>query len=422
MLSQLGSALSLLFVGFTLFAPSANSAPAQTAEQTLHLRYQMKCDPNDQTSFPGITGEALARGTSIKIRLFKYLNEAEVSLGAPDSLKMSEIKFQFDPSKNCELLSFDPEVREEILDSSLRSLAFEHSPNLVIRPDELSHPDRDVPMGVTYSILQNKDGFSIRYTYFFSNETVHGLFTTSKPTSLGAYGRRSDVEWIYQVNFSKDKKVLSRIYQGGIVLGLGHLTHHFKGNFLTGTDHPILYNIAKHNVFSDHPKIDDLLYRKPVDHLIPREQISEPEAREVWLWNHPWTFDVTDRELRRDGELSHPSNEYLYVRVNGAISKGKFRLSAKSITNTYRTLAGEGQAWIKKLGEDLFQKETFSAIHLPEIVWGNPHGNVYTEKKKAQIDINSYRFYRLSADEQLGMRAEEITPLFHCDANMQCSF
>jgi hypothetical protein len=223
------------------------------------------------------------------------------------------------------------------------------------------------------------------------------------------------------VDFSPTGKVLKRLYQGGVIWGIGHRARSFNGQFLTGTEHPVLYDIAKHNVFGTKPEFGTYAYRKVGVHLIPDEEIKAPLARESWLWNRPWTFDVTDRELKRDGKLTYPSDQYVYVYLSGNLNGGKIQVSATRAGGTSVLLAGDGKATIKKLGEDLWGTETLSAIRIggDALIRG---GLLHIKRSTAKTVLDQPRFRTLVKDAEKGFIAKDISHQFSCASAYDCVY
>jgi hypothetical protein len=400
---------------------SAHAAP--TSESKVQIQYSVHCvDNRARSNFPGIIGEATFQNRTIRFNLFKYETELSFLLGTEGPVSLSDLSFSFLPSANCSLDAFTPNIVSlSLQNNDFATLAIRHSPYLIIRPDQNQHADRDTQLGIAYSVLPNDTGFSLRYTYFFSNETVSGIFSTTKATSLGSYGRRSDLEWIYQVDFDLEGRVIGRQYQGGILFGMGHETRFFSGQYLPGTDHPVLYNIASHNVFGERPELGAGKFPQIGVHLIPDSEIKAPVAREHWLWDRPWTFDVTDRELKRTGKLSHRSNDYLYVDISGELNGGKIQASVTQNGHRFPTLAGEGSATIKKLGEDLWESETYSAIHLkPEA--GAAGGTFHIKRSTAKTNLTAPQFYTLIPDATQGFRVENVSARFSCSTPYDCAY
>lgn len=389
-----------------LFALLFTAAPAKAAakrESILKFDYRAECDPADQNSFPGIVAEIKVGQRRIRAYLLRYLREQSVMLGA-NSGEMAGMEIKYLPNPGCKLASVKTHVQAAATDS----LALKHAPYLVLRPDQDSRPDRDIPFHLAYSKLPRPSGgFELRYTIYFSNETDNSVFSTTKSKSMALWGRRTDIEWIYAVEFNAKGKIVSRAYQGGVIMGIGHSTKPFHGKFLEGTDHPVLYNIARHNVFSDEPDTGQDL-KMAAAHLTPGEEIAEPEAREDWMWNNPWSFDLSDRELRRTGELSYPSEDYLYVRLTGNIGSGKLAISGAGMTMERIILT--------RLGEDLWNKSDYTAFRIKEFpAEGRPVGkSVEFTASDDSVKIEKFQFLRLVRDVERGFRVQNVTQAFAC--------
>jgi hypothetical protein len=416
---------------FALFLFSF-SAHAETAhEYTLKIAYDVSCPNQTDSAFPGLTGSVIVRNRILRLDLFKYTHSAEVALSFPTKPDLSELVFDWDPSNDCTLKNLTPTIVDEDLDGmdSFQALALKHSPYLVIRKDQVLQRQKDLPLSITYSVMPTRRGTQkIRYTIFFSNETVHGLFSTTKAASLAHYGRRTDIEWMYDVEFDDQFNVVSRKYQSGIIGGFGHATKNFKGSFIPGTQHPILFNIAAHNVFGS--KGDFGPDRMPIRdgyHFVPRDEIPDADAREWWQWNRPWIFDLSDRELRRgqgrSGEFQAASNEYLYVLLTGKMNKSRLRLNFA--TETFFIRSGK----VSKLGEGLWGKQTFTAIKMSEEEQN--HGgqlSMFRLKRGLIIrhwgflDLDPLKFYRLRPDAELGYTMLDVSDQFRCNEDFECTY
>ncbi|MBS1960361.1 MAG: hypothetical protein JST80_12865 [Bdellovibrionales bacterium] len=374
----------------------------------LRFQYQLECDSKDQKSFPGIIAEIKIGTRKIRAYLVRYVNEQTVTLGAPTSDQISKMQIRYFPNPACTFKNVASNVIQNALSmSEEQELALAHSPYLILRPDQGSHPDRDVPLQLVYSIMRDSFGFSIRYTVYFSNETDYGLFAVKKTRSQALWGRRTDIEWIYQVDFDAAGKVVGRKCQSGVIFGIGHATKNFKGKFLTATQHPVLYDIARHNVFFDKPYPGQKFSSAGV-HLTPFEEIKEPDAREEWMWRNPWSFDVSDRELRRTGHLNFSSDQYLYVKLRGSLNGGRVSVTGSALSGTQTiTLA--------KLGEDLWGQEDYVAVRpqkFPED--GKTAGaTINITPLQDKVTIDSVKFFRL-VPTSAGFESREITGLFSC--------
>jgi len=398
---------------------------------TLKMDYTVTCPNQDEKAFPGITGEVTVQGLTLRVDLFKYLHSTEMTLALPRKPEANELQFRWDASTDCRLEHFEPTVESAVIeeaesDDHYAALAMKHSPFLVVRKDQLTERQRDLPIGIAYSVMPTaKNTVKIRYTMFFSNETVHGLGSTSKSASLARYGRRTDIEWIYDVEFDSQGSVISRHYQSGIIRGLGHATKRFKGRFLPGTEHPIFFDIAKHNVFGTRGSFDE--NGDPTRagyHLVPREELPSDGAREWWQWERPWVFDLNDRELRRGGGyFEAPSNDYLYVLVTGKMKKARL----------WTHFSQEGfflrGPKLGDLGEGLWGKQSFLALKMSEADQAKggkisllPVKTGIFFRHHGTMNLEPLRFFRLKADPEGGFTPEEVTQDFHCDSNLECKF
>jgi hypothetical protein len=397
-------------------------------EYTLKISYRVECPNQDEKSFAGMNGIVGYQGRKIRVDLFKYLNEVEVSLPAREWPRREDVTFYFDDSPDCRLNDLNYRIEAEAPLDRDANLAIRHAPFLVVRKDQRVERQRDLPLGVSYSILPERYGTKkIRYTIFFSNETVHGFGSTTKAASLEHYGRRTDIEWLYDVEFNSAGKVVSRRYQSGFIGGLGHGTRNFKGHFVPGTEHPILFNIAKHNVFGHRGEFTRAGNAVREGYaLVPREEIKDNEAREWWQWRRPWIFDVSDRELRRGkgaGEFAAPSDDYLYIQVT---NQNQNKSSESVEFQTENALVRSGI--LKKLGEGLWGKQSFTALRFDETIFHR--GGVLSMeglrlrllRHDRSIQFAPLRFYRLQRDPDQGYRLLDITHRFHCDFMMICQF
>ena len=419
------NAILFLFSALSFFGIARADTPNLSQELSLKLHYQVDCS-SDTDAFPGIIGEIKLKDRKLRFNLFKYVTDTEINVNVSDQLDVTNLPITYYPSSNCTLTSLTPELTPLQGSDSLQSLALKYSPLLVIRQDQYEAIDRDTPMGLTYSIvpLNPEEGsFTLVYTLFFSNETVHGLLSTSKAASLGEYGRRTDIEWLYAIDLDKNGNPIGRHpegrYQSGFIGTFGHSTHHFKGEFVANSAHPILYDFAAHNVFKDRPKAKVQRLNPIAFHLVPRENIQAPAARENWMWQHPWTFKVNDLELSRDKMLSHPSNEYLYVLLHGKMTLGEINVDAK--VDGKIIPAGEGKDQLKALGQNLWHEESYSAIHLGANI-DDLHGEVLMMPNKATTELDAPRFFKLVPNDQSGFVGEEITSRFKCETTKDCTF
>ncbi len=208
------------------------------------------------------------------------------------------------------------------------ALVLAHAPVLVARPDQLSRPDNDTPLITAHQWIPLSDGGRIlRYTVYFSDEDSM-LSTQDELAHLENYGRYADIEWAYEVEFDHAGKVRDRRFQSGLYSGAGHQRSRFRGEFVAGTDHPVLYNVADHNVFSDLPALTGRAgwaYQG-----VSEDEIKPGTSRERVLFNHPWIFWASDLELGREGKLARLSSQFQYQEIPDG--KGGVKLSPSLVS------------------------------------------------------------------------------------------
>jgi len=152
-----------------------------------------------------------------------------------------------------------------------------HSPILVSRKDQIDSPYTDRFLLLGYSIMPQENGRSrIRYIAYSSDEDSIKTARASEK-SISRYGRPLDVEWIYEVLIDAKGDAKERKYHCSVTTGIGHQTCEFDGNFKVGTDHPMLFNIAKHNIFDSKPSLPQGSSHGRVNDLLPTEKITFPK-------------------------------------------------------------------------------------------------------------------------------------------------
>lgn len=255
------------------------------------------------------------------------------------------------------VLASSPPLKKEWIEN--------HAPLLQGRRDLGKNPSSDIPLLLTYSLLPAGEGFTkIRYTIFFSDEdSVRSARKTDR--HLARYGRRLDVEWIYEVKVSNRTGSGSRRkYHCDMILGAGHRTCAFRGEFQEGTDRPILYNIARHNVFRDCPAFPQGSPNEAVWDLPVTEEIPYPQSRDFLPLRYPEMLRISDEELLRERKLTRRSTEYLYLRLRGKLTGKVFPVVRDQNGKAYTTGDGQGAA-LQEMGLDLWGRESVVAIWLP---------------------------------------------------------
>lgn len=397
------AAMGLIFAG-----------PALGAEAILTLNYSVQC--KEGSAFEGMTGSIRVGKKIFRIDLFEARHQLEVLVGPIESTP----KIEIDKSADCQLKLFEPNWSWFSPGTEFQDLALTHAPFLVVRKDQYQNRFTDLPLVVTYSVVPLQGGRTeLRYTIYLTDEDSNPD-TKSTDRHMGNLGRRTDIEWIYDVILDSKHQVVRRRYQGHAWYS-SHVTYAFKGQFLPGTQHPVLYNAYSHNVFKDKP---NAIQRKKgwVGYsLVPREQVNSAHAHEWVMFRQPWMFKVSDSELKREGRLSHFSPEYLYVMFDGRIIQGAIAAQVSG-GDGIRASSGGGQGRIPKLGDSPRQHQTFTAVPLGiERVRriGEAQGFrgkfriIQASVVEPVLRINQLRFFRLVENEG-NYGTEEITRFFQC--------
>ena len=130
-------------------------------------------------------------------------------------------------------------------------------------------------------------GRELRYSIVFSNEDGG----TPIDRLMATWGRATDIELVYSVQLDADGRVRAATFQGK-----DHITARFAGRH--EGSHPVLYVITKNNMVSDRgpdtPRIA----------LAPRPFPLEGVSREAVMDAEPWTYRVSEQEVRREGRVA----------------------------------------------------------------------------------------------------------------------
>jgi len=198
----------------------------------------------------------------------------------------------------------------------------------------------------------------LEYSVVWSNEDGG----TSTPALMAQWGRTTDIEWIYRVQINARGR---RVPGTGVFQSPGHVTTAFRGK-LDGT-HPLLQTCTNNNNVCD-SKLLHKLHQKPDAMrfaLSTRDVRPAGQPREHLMDIHPWTYQVTAREMLREGKVTAPTDannsemgnprRYLYVAVNHAAvpatSAGAVGLAVDVLLkngNTYTSNHGVAQWTINR--------------------------------------------------------------------------
>ncbi|MGE4107092.1 MAG: hypothetical protein AB7F66_07740 [Bacteriovoracia bacterium] len=365
------------------------------AETIYEVNYRIHCgeSPREAQALPGFQGtlkfESGGLAREIRFDLFQGKEKTLVSLG--DTAAQPEVTLLPHAGTRCRLEKTattlnQVDLSRADLDANLYLTALRHSPYLVVRRDQVENRGTDLPLELVYSLHENADAgtVTLRYTVFFSDEDSKRSAADVKG-QLARYGRSTDIEWAYEVVFSrKDGAVLGRYFQGGFGdksrtgdLAGDHARVSFQGKYWGGTAHPILYNFAKNNVFADAPKAMAEADRYIAYHpsLTPDARIQTPEAREAFQFSPAGSYmtAVSEIETRLEGKSPGTVSDYLFATVRGTLlpnqtpfnfSNGAFNISVdmKGTRESFGRFGTEQK--VDRLGEDMFQQESIAGIRL----------------------------------------------------------
>ena len=438
----------------------------------LHIHYDVTCnlkagDVSDLDRIPYIRGSVYLRSIlkspettrfvnrEIRFQLYDKSSRSphteSIILGSVE--KGSQIVIRREESRNCHLAAFQTEVEtvdtsniswkdledpnERVQANAYHKVAIQHAPFLVLREDQVDNPDNDIPLLMTYNVLEKTTSdFLLQYTVTFSDEDRKKTIDDEHEL-LGRWGRRLDIEWIYRVRIGTDLKVVagSERYPTysfrkplGDILETNHgkVTRDFKHRTYLSPSCPVLYNISNNNAFRDQPegaqKERDILIGH---HIVPVPGVPYPHAREWSLFQYPWVFMVSDYELLRENKLELWSDEYIYMFIRGEFVDNQESTFFAQITldaDTY--MSGHGDVPLDRFGHDLWHEESVTAIPMTrdtiaEILNQNASGEFSFHLDQGEYDsvnVHQLRFTGLRKQGHHYSRSDSIQPLFRCQS------
>jgi hypothetical protein len=171
--------------------------------------------------------------------------------------------------------------------TSAQQKAVAHAPFLVARPETIDKFS-DIPLITFYEILPvSADSYKIRYTTIFSNEDG-GTQTTAL---MARWGRTTDIEWVYEIEFEKEK-IISEKFQGA-----NHVTQNFNGQRIFGA-HPLIFNVTVNNNFADAGCSALRTAQLPI-----RADLTH-QSRETVMDENTWTYRIMAQEAMREGRIN----------------------------------------------------------------------------------------------------------------------
>ncbi len=204
----------------------------------------------------------------------------------------------FPPGPHVLTLTRDAEGSAPLARASISHLGFvvvtaaapEHdaialAPILYARPNTVGR-FTDVPLIMWYETEGTDRGSLIRYSVIFSNEDGG----TPPDRLLATWGRLTDIEYIYGIEFDHEGKVIEETFQGK-----DHKILPFDGK--REGRHPLLYVVTDNNMVGDTGVTTQRYALAPV--AFDLTSVS----REAVMDANPWTYAVTAREARREGRV-----------------------------------------------------------------------------------------------------------------------
>ncbi len=159
------------------------------------------------------------------------------------------------------------------------------APVLYARPNTIGR-FTDVPLLMWYEKETTVRGFRFRYSVVFSNEDGG----TPADRLLATWGRLTDLEYVYGIEFDRDGKVIEETFQGK-----DHEIVPFRGR--REGRHPLLYVITDNNMAKDEGTTTQRYT------LAPLAVDLSGASRELVMDQNPWTYTVTALEARREGRV-----------------------------------------------------------------------------------------------------------------------
>lgn len=164
--------------------------------------------------------------------------------------------------------------------------AVELAPILYARPNTVGR-FTDVPLLMWYEVDRTERGSRIRYSVIFSNEDGG----TPADRLLATWGRLTDIEYVYGIEFDGAGRVIEETFQGK-----DHEIVPFQGR--REGRHPLLYVVTDNNMVKDAGVAEQRFAPAPVAFDLT------DASREKVMDENPWTYAVTAQEARRENRVA----------------------------------------------------------------------------------------------------------------------
>lgn len=168
---------------------------------------------------------------------------------------------------------------------SPEAAALAHAPILYARPNTLGRFS-DVPLLMWYEREATPRGERLRYSVVFSNEDGG----TPSDRLMATWGRLTDIEYVYGVERDREGRVLSEEFQGK-----NHKLTPFSGAHEAA--HPLLHVVTDNNMLGERGEAGPRFAPLPIPFQL------QGTSREAVMDAHPWTYQVSVKEARREGRV-----------------------------------------------------------------------------------------------------------------------
>ena len=197
----------------------------------------------------------------------------------------------------------------ELTSSDPDYVAIKHAPILMGRADTIGRYS-DLPLLMWYEELPVRSGRLLQYSIVFTNEDGG----TATDALMARWGRTTDIEYIYRVQFDAAGKIVKEVFQAP-----DHKDLDFQGEKIA--EHPLLLDATLNNVFSDHGNTA-VQYR-----MLPFKVDLSDGSRERVMDMNPWTYYLSALEMNKEGKTREyggdggskisDARNYLYLEFNG---------------------------------------------------------------------------------------------------------
>jgi hypothetical protein len=160
-----------------------------------------------------------------------------------------------------------------------------HAPVLHERPNTVGRFS-DVPLVMWCEREATPSGERLRYSVVFSNEDGG----TPSDRLMATWGRLTDIEYVYGVERDREGRVLGEEYQAK-----DHALLPFAGAHEAA--HPVLYVATDNNMVAEKGEATPRFAPAPVAFALAGV------SREAVMDAHPFTYQVSAREARREGRV-----------------------------------------------------------------------------------------------------------------------